>query len=383
MTAKRFALIPDEPEQRLRLKRFVFAAGAYAMNLTFVVACWWMNYFTTQTVVIYLGFVLSIHLCVYALIRSGLNKRFADPSLTKPQMAIATFSGLYLMYYADDFRATFLLLGVSMLVFGMFRFKTRDFAAFGAFMLVGYAILIALLQVYRPSEIKLKVEVVQWLALFVALVEFSFLAGYIGNLRRKLRINNQELEKRNADLETAVRHISEMAIRDELTGVYNRRYVMDRVEEERQRCARNGAAFCVCMVDIDFFKRINDVHGHMAGDTVLRRIAATASGTLRLTDVFGRFGGEEFVMVLTDTVAAGALASAERVRQMIEQLRFPEIDPALTVTISIGIAEHAKGADVALTFKRADEALYQAKEDGRNRSRLAAATAQATQAEAG
>ncbi|HJV87695.1 MAG TPA: diguanylate cyclase [Noviherbaspirillum sp.] len=377
MTAKRFALFPDEPEQQLRLRRFFLAAATYAMNLAFVLACWWMGYFTTRTVAIYSGFVLAIHVAVYAIIRSGLNKRFADPSLTKAQMAAATLSGLYLMYYADDFRGAFLLLGVAMLVFGMFRFRTRDFTRFGAFMLAGYGGLIILMYVFRPDEVKVKVEVVQLLAEFVAVVEFSFLAGYIGNLRHKLRINNHELEQRNAALEAALQQISEMAIRDELTGAYNRRYVMDRIVEETQRCARGGAVFCIGMIDIDFFKKINDIYGHMAGDIVLQRVAATASGALRTTDIFARFGGEEFVMVLSDAAACGAMISAERVRQKIERLSFPEIDPSLRVTISIGIAEHERATDAALTFRKADDALYRAKENGRNQCALAQAAAPA------
>lgn len=368
MTAHRFALFPHgEPEQELRLRRFFLAGGAYLMNSSFVMACWWMGYFPTQAVGIYLMFIIAINLGLYLTLRTGLNKRLPDPSMTDVQMTAASLSGLYLMYYASNFRSTFLLLGIAMLVFGMFRYKTRGFISLGAFILAGYAIIIALLLSYRPQEINLKVEALQWTALFVTLVQFTFLAGYIGKLRRKLRISNQEMAKRNEELHAALQRISDMAIRDELTGVYNRRYLTERIEEESHRCARNGATFCICMVDIDFFKKINDVYGHMVGDDVLRKVSATAAGALRQTDFFGRFGGEEFVMVTTDTTLAGATIVAERVRKKIEQLSFPELSPPLKVTASIGIAEHAHGSNAASTFKSADEALYRAKESGRNR----------------
>ncbi|HYD94972.1 MAG TPA: diguanylate cyclase [Noviherbaspirillum sp.] len=374
----RLALFPkDEPEQTLRLKRFFTAAGAYLMNASFVVACWWMNYFGTTPVLVYLALVASIHIGFYAFIRSGWNKRLRDPSLTAPQLTIATLSGLYLMYHADDFRGIFLLLGVAMMVFGMFRFRTRQFAWFGLFLLAGYAGLIALLLLYRPSEIKLKVEVLQWLALLVTLMQFSFLAGQIGSLRDRLRHNNQELEKRNRELEVALQRISDMAIRDELTGVYNRHYLMERIEQESQRCVRSGSRYCVCMIDVDFFKKVNDTYGHLAGDRVLQDMAATVSAALRQTDFFGRFGGEEFVMVLTDTALPGALVSAERVRQTVEQIRFPDIDPGLKVTISIGIAEYVVGAPISRTFTLADRALYRAKENGRNRCECETDAAQA------
>lgn len=372
MTAKRFAIFPqDEPEQVLRLKRFFFAGAAYVMNVSFVLACWWMDYFTTLTVAIYGVMVIVINAGFYLTIRTGLNKRFADPSLTTAQMAIATLSGLYLMYYADEFRSAFLLLGVAALAFGMFRFKARGFIYFALFILFSYGILIELLWMYRPQEAHLKVEVVQWMALFVTLVQFSFLASYIGNLRRAMSINNQELEKRNKELEVALQRISDMAVHDELTGIYNRRYLMERTNEESERCARTGTPFSTCIIDVDHFKRINDTYGHFAGDRVLQGVVNAMAATLRQTDVLGRFGGEEFVAILIDTPASGAMITAERLRHTVEQMAFDEIDPALKVTVSIGVAEHKAGTIPSLTFKNADHALYRAKDGGRNRSVLA------------
>lgn len=368
MAANCFGIFPrNDPAQELRLKRFFLGIAAYLMNSAFVLVCWKMGYFSTPVVVTYAALTAAFNLAFYLLIRSGLNRRLADPSLTFAQMVAATLVVLNLMYFSGDARNTYLLLLLSMLLFGLFRFRTRDFAHLAAVILCGYALLIALLSYARPGEITLKVEILQWMALMVTLAQFSFLAGYIGKLRHKVRENNQELARRNADLEAALQRISDMAIRDELTGVYNRRYLMERIAEEAQRCLRNGSVFCICMVDIDLFKKINDTYGHPAGDTVLRSVAAAASGALRQTDFFGRIGGEEFVMVLTDTLSEGALISAERVRKKVERLSFADIHPELRVTISIGIAEHVRRTDPAVTFKKADEALYRAKESGRNR----------------
>lgn len=377
MNANSFALFPsNDREQELRLKRFLIATGAYAMNMCFVLVCWAMGYFTAGEVTGYVLLVLAINVGIYLAIRTDFNKRFADPSLTFVQLALASLSGLYLMYFGDAVRSTFLLLGVAAFVFGMLRFKTRGFIYLSGFILGGYAILIALLVQFRPGDITLRVDILQWMALLVTMAQFTYLAGFIGNLRRKVRDNNIELEKRNGELGAALKQISDMAIRDELTGVYNRRYLMERIAEETQRCIRNGSVFCICIIDIDFFKQINDTYGHLAGDEVLRTVARTASGALRQTDFFGRFGGEEFVMVLTDTLAEGAMTSSERVRKSIENLAFPEISAGLKVSISIGIAEHARRGDPEATFKRADDALYQAKESGRNRC-MAAAVGQA------
>ncbi|MDO8302207.1 MAG: GGDEF domain-containing protein [Sedimentisphaerales bacterium] len=123
-----------------------------------------------------------------------------------------------------------------------------------------------------------------------------------------------------------------------------------------------------------FFKRVNDTHGHLAGDEVLRGVSMVASMTLRGTDVFGRFGGEEFIIALINTSLDGAMIIADRVRQKIEDLTFDEIHQGLQVTVSIGVAAHVGNEDPAQTLKRADDALYRAKDTGRNRCVIAELT---------
>jgi diguanylate cyclase (GGDEF)-like protein len=358
---------PNEPEQGVRLRRFFIGAAAYAMNIVFVLLCWSMNFLDTHSVSIYLILALAFNVSVYFMIRSGLNKRFKDPSLTFLQISLPAMAGFYLMYFSGQARGAFLLLGLAMFSFGMFRFKARGFIFLAIFILAIYAVQIALLAHFHADEINLKVELLLWMAFALALGQFSFLAGMIGDLRRNVSEKNQALATQNAELETAMQRISDMATRDELTGVYNRRYVLEKIAEETQRCMRNGSAFCICMGDIDLFKKVNDTYGHLAGDDVLRSVASTASKALRPSDFFGRFGGEEFVMVLTDTPLHGAMITAERVREQIEKLTFPEINQALHVTISIGVAEHDRRADSATTLQRADEALYRAKDRGRNK----------------
>ncbi|MDO8178766.1 MAG: GGDEF domain-containing protein [Undibacterium sp.] len=362
-----FAIFPpDEPKQEIRLRRFFIGTAAHAMNITFVLLCWALGYLGNHAVGLYLSLDIGFVLAVYFMIRSGMNKRFKDPSLTFIQISVPAVLGLFVMFFAGEARSTFLLLGVTMFAFGMFRFKIREFIQLAIFILLGYALLIVLLVQYSPHGINLKFEILQWLAFAVTLIQFSFLAGFIGNLRRAVGEKNLELAQQNAELEIALQRISDMAIRDELTGVYNRRYLMERIAEEAQRCTRYGSVFSICMVDIDFFKKVNDTYGHLAGDEVLRSVATSASKTLRTTDFFGRFGGEEFVIALINTPMEGAMVIAERVRQQIESLTFPEIDANFRVTISIGVAEHVRRIEPAHTLKQADDALYRAKESGRN-----------------
>jgi diguanylate cyclase (GGDEF)-like protein len=164
-------------------------------------------------------------------------------------------------------------------------------------------------------------------------------------------------------LEQALRTINELAIRDELTGCHNRRHVLRLIERESAR----GRRFSLCLLDIDYFKRINDTWGHSAGDAVLRTFAQTVQGQVRPDDTFGRYGGEEFMLMLPDTLGPSAMVLAERVRLAIEQMRCDELGPAVVMTVSIGVAEFCPGESVSATVGHADEALYQAKSAGRNR----------------
>ncbi|HZV64821.1 MAG TPA: bifunctional diguanylate cyclase/phosphodiesterase [Telluria sp.] len=167
-------------------------------------------------------------------------------------------------------------------------------------------------------------------------------------------------------LEQALKIINELAIRDELTGSHNRRHLIKLIENEKDRTARLGSLFCLCLLDIDYFKRVNDSFGHSAGDAVLREFALTVQRQIRESDSFGRYGGEEFLLMLPETSLDEAIVLTERVRLSIEKLAFPEISSDLGVTVSIGVAKFRSGESIAQTVARADEALYQAKSSGRN-----------------
>jgi diguanylate cyclase (GGDEF)-like protein len=211
----------------------------------------------------------------------------------------------------------------------------------------------------------------QFVAVAALLIQFSTLGSFVVGLRVKVREKNGQLEGRNRELETALARIEELAIRDELTGAYNRRHLMEIIQREKWRSERAGVDFSIFIIDVDFFKNVNDSYGHLAGDCVLRAIAKTASDALRQTDYFGRYGGEEFAAVVTDTSVEGAMVTAERVRQRIEALRFPDIADELRLTASIGIAAAGAREETTAIFKRADDALYVAKRSGRNRCIMA------------
>jgi two-component system cell cycle response regulator len=162
----------------------------------------------------------------------------------------------------------------------------------------------------------------------------------------------------------------EMAITDGLTGLFNRRYMENHLATLVDQSAARGKPIAVMVLDIDYFKAINDTHGHDAGDDVLREFALRVRKCIRNIDLACRYGGEEFVLVMPETDKAVATMVAERLRRRIasEPFGIQQGARSLEVTISIGIAAASGSADTAAAIlKRADQALYQAKRDGRNR----------------
>jgi len=163
--------------------------------------------------------------------------------------------------------------------------------------------------------------------------------------------------------------LRELATRDFLTGAYNRRHFLELCELEIGRIRRSGKPLSVCMIDIDFFKQLNDTRGHAAGDEALRVLAATCRTSLRTSDIFARYGGEEFVMLYPETTLEGAWTVTERVRDSIaaQQIQLPG-GGVTSITVSAGLAELAPGENVEGLLRRADDALYKAKSSGRNRA---------------
>jgi len=175
----------------------------------------------------------------------------------------------------------------------------------------------------------------------------------------------QVVERTRADN----RRLAALATTDPLTQLFNRRAFLERLNVELDRARRYGHSLSLLVVDVDHFKAINDTAGHLVGDRVLGELGAVLSSTVRAVDVVARYGGEEFVVLLPETTLDGGVAFAERLRELLECKRFtgrPELPVQLTV--SVGVASypdsHVHSADDL--FARADEALYRAKQAGRN-----------------
>ena len=184
----------------------------------------------------------------------------------------------------------------------------------------------------------------------------------VTELHRRLAVQNEELEALN-------RMLFEQSRQDPLTSLGNRLRLREDLQVLQGRADRYGHSYAVVLCDVDFFKAYNDRYGHLAGDDVLRRVAATLSSGLRTGDIAYRFGGEEFLLVLPEQDAEAATAITERLRRAVEDLGIPHADglPLGVVTVSAGVAVSAEAGDADGLLQAADRALYAAKEAGRNR----------------
>lgn len=192
---------------------------------------------------------------------------------------------------------------------------------------------------------------------------------HIARLESDLAKRTREIHRLNAEMAMTNDRLRRMATTDELTGLVNRREAMSRLNQLWSAVERYGHPFSCIMVDIDHFKRVNDVHGHAVGDTVLREVGQLLQASVRGTDVVCRIGGEEFLVLCPNVSTAGAAVCAEHLRSAVEAHDFRCRDQRLRVTISLGVGEYEPGvSNCEAILKRADEALYQSKQAGRNRS---------------
>ena len=356
-----FSIIPrDDPKQALRLRRFFVTFVIYALNISIFYFAYLAGIVNLQALYGLGIILLTINVILYIVFRTSLNLRMSDPSLTTIQMCAAILVVMYAIYHAYEVRGLIFSMYILILLFGIFRLYTSQFLFISGFALLTYGIDIGLLKMFHQQNINLKIELFQWFGLAVVLVSVSFIGGNISSLRRELSVSRRKLQ-------SSFTVIREMAIHDDLTGFFNRTHLMDLIETESSRSVRNGSVFSLAMIDIDKFKSINDTYGHQTGDYVLKTFAAVIRSILRKTDFCGRYGGEEFLIVLTQTDLHAAKVFAERIRDCVEKSLFPSLGPDSRVTVSVGLTVYRMPENIERTIARADEALYRAKNGGRNR----------------
>ena len=296
----------------------------------------------------------------FALIRSGLSRRFEEPSMTVPQILFALTSGAVAYTLLGPGRGAVFPVVMVVLMFGMFVVSPRQMRWLSVYAVLLFGTAMGLMVARNPRSYPLPIELGHFLLVATMMPATSLLAGRLSRMRHRSRLQRAELAQ-------ALARLREHTTRDELTGLVNKRHMQELMDQEHQRCIRSGQSFCLAMLDIDRFKPINEAHGYSVGDAVLRAVAQEAMRHVRVSDMLSRWGGEEFVLMMSDTRAALARGGLERLHQRVAALRILHGDAAVGVTLSAGLAEHHAGETVTQTLARAERALHDAKAQGRDR----------------
>lgn len=306
-------------------------------------------------------YYLGGSLLFYLLMRSGWGARLSasDPALTLWQTlhGVVAMIGAYAI--TGPARGAVLAILVLLLAYGMFGLTVRQSRLLALFSGLALAAVMAWKSQTDALRYPPWVEAMHLAFGVIVLAGVTALSVRMGVLRERLRRQKKELE---ASLE----QIQLLATRDELTGLVNRRHMSELLRAEQARQQRTGRGMSLILLDLDHFKRINDSFGHQAGDTVLRSFAQHALPCLRNSDVLARWGGEEFLLLLPDTGPKEALLCVERMRASLAQVFFPDIDVSLRLTFSAGLAACQPGESIEAVLELADQALYRAKQAGRN-----------------
>lgn len=357
--------------RQTRLKRLNLGILAWVVAFALALYGWWLGQLdmTVEGFGLIGALVLLFLLGNHVAIRSGWSERFRDPSMTLVHMLVAVPVSLYIIAQAGDTHALFLLLFIIVAFFGVFQLRKEEFALFSVASVVGYGFILLGEFLESPSGDN-RVLLLEFGVFAIVMFWLAFIGSYVADMRRRLSQKNRELEEVSGHL----KHLSE---HDELTGLPNRRQLISNLERAAEESSDGGPGFSVAELDLDNFKRINDRYGHQAGDEVLAELAQRAAAELRGADAvmrvdetvaeFGRFGGEEFLALLPETDLDGARRAAERLRKAIAESPFETSAGPIDCSASIGVAQHRPGESVNQTIARADEALYSAKHNGRNR----------------
>ncbi len=358
-------LLTRDPHLRIRLGMCALAfllmlCGTCAMYLSAIAGlASWRG--------VHLWTLVSSGLCLlsYGLIRSGVSRRWRDPSLTLFQCAAAMACVAAAYVIAEPARGVVLPLLAVILMFGIFGLTPRQMVWMLVYGVVLFGLAIAYVQWSQPHGGQpLAIAGAYLIVTVVVLLSSTFLIWRAHAVREKLR-------QQKAQLARAVQQVRELATHDDLTGLPNRRFMLEMLRVELQRAQRSARPLLVAQLDLDFFKAINDTHGHAAGDEALRAFARTVSACVRSSDLLARWGGEEFVLLMANTT----LADGQQVLARVLATAAMEVPlpggASARLTVSIGAACAQAGDSVDALLQRADVALYEAKRQGRNRVRWA------------
>lgn len=363
-------LLSRNPKRRVRLVQWVIASAVYIGAATLLITGVGQGWMNTSALILWLGFVFFVLATGYVALRSGWTERFRDPSMTVWQLSMGVVAVNWGYLICGPMRTSALFPIMVIFAFGAFTLRWRQIA-FLTVLAVSSLIVAVVLRAMFPHWVPaqgevppLRLDINNVLMLVVVLPALAVVAAQLSGLRRKLR------DQREA-LALALSEVERLAVSDDLTGIANRRASRLLLEHHVALSSRGETSFCVALLDIDHFKAVNDELGHAAGDEVLKAFTQCINGQLRCSDTLGRWGGEEFVLILH-----GNLDGIDGVLERIRGAVAGGCMQARRITFSAGVAQHQPDETVDQLLARIDLALYDAKRGGRDRYVLADHTGQ-------
>jgi diguanylate cyclase len=307
------------------------------------------------------GVSVGAILAVYVAVRLDMTRSMDDPGLTSFQVIFSILSAAFAYGMLGPLRAIAIPSLMMSMLFGLTALSPRRVAAMGLFAVLTFGAVMLLKSQQVPALYPPRVELVHFLACVLMVPMVPVLAS-----RYAL------MHARQVQQASKLAHAQALASRDELTGLINRREMTHQLERAQMRSVAHpshpgpSTTFCVAVIDLDHFKRVNDTHGHAVGDEVLRRFASVAQATVREQDLLARWGGEEFVLLLGNTSLQEAHGVVSRLRESMANLRMRVGDADISISISAGLAESVDHESQERLLSRADAAMYAAKAQGRN-----------------
>jgi diguanylate cyclase (GGDEF)-like protein len=295
------------------------------------------------------------------LSEAHFNDRFEDHYLTIFQIGGHVGLQLGFLLAAPEIGYAFLSVVFLIFGFGALRMTSRQATIAWTITAMGLVPIFLLTSTPIGMPVATHIERLATMLCYVLTIGQCAFVGLYGSSLRKT------LYTRGFELKAAYKRIEELAELDELTGSFNRRCIMRMLDDEIARAHRINTPCSIALIDLDWFKRVNDTYGHPTGDEVLRTFAITVFANIRNIDRFGRYGGEEFLLVLPDTPDDSAERILDRLRAIIADLDWSAFSLGMRVTISAGVATLRADENADTFLARADSALYAAKARGRNR----------------
>jgi diguanylate cyclase (GGDEF)-like protein len=335
--------------------------ASYAVDTLLLLALSSIGVLESTMVWAYAGAGVGVCALFYVLLSSPWCERQGEHYLVIPQMLANAAVNLAFMAWAPQVGGLMLMLLFVIFAFGSLRMSLRPVLMGSLLISILVGVVIALVgdRLALPMD-SWQARVTSGLWFSLVLARSALLGLYASDLRALLA-------KRNAQLAATSEKLEQLASRDGLTGALNQRSVMRLLDEELGRMQRSGQPFGVAMLDIDHFKQVNDRHGHLVGDDVLRRFTIKVAAEMRGTDRLGRYGGEEFLLLLTAATDIGsATAAVDRIRTAVAREDWDQVAFGLDLTFSAGVAMCREGDTSEQLIGRADRALYRAKREGRN-----------------